>query len=98
MILGKAMEENRIPSVAGSGEAFLEVMVLKLRPEELTGITQVKGGRMKSMTGTVNGTSQGWGYGAQEVKLEMNSKQLPPKSFVSCGGAGALFLRAVGSL
>lgn len=33
MILGKAVEEYLIPSAAGSEKAFLEVMVLKLRPE-----------------------------------------------------------------
>lgn len=57
------MEEHLNPSKVGLGKAFLEVMLLKLRPEELMGIVQVEGKTMKDMTGTESSMSQGQGEG-----------------------------------
>lgn len=58
-ILGEAVEGHLIPSEVDLRKVVLEVVVLKLRPEELMSITQVKGERIKGMTGPEISLSQG---------------------------------------
>ena len=67
-ILREAVEGHLIPSEVDLRKVVLEVMVLKLRPEELMSITQVKGERIKGMTGPEISLSQGReGIGGREV-------------------------------
>lgn len=61
--LGEGNRSTLITSEVDLGKAVLVVMVVRLRSKELIGITQVKGERIKGMTGPEISMSQGRGVG-----------------------------------
>lgn len=85
-ILGKAVEGHLIPSEVDLRKVILEVMMSKLRLEELTGITDVEE-ENKRHDGAEDSMSQGRGGKGGILGGE---QQLPHKSFISWAGDGAL--------
>lgn len=85
-ILGKAVEGHLISSKVDLRKVVLEVIMSKLRLEELMVITKVEK-RIKGMTGAEGSMSQGRGG---EGGMLGGEQQLPNKSFISSAGDGAL--------
>lgn len=88
-ILGKAVEWHLIPSKVDLRKVVLEVIMSKLRLEELMVITKVEEEEhvIKGMTGGEDSMSPGRG---EEGGMLGGEQQLPNKSFLSSAGDGAL--------
>ena len=85
-ILGKVGEGHLIPSEVDFRKVVLEVIMSKLRLEELMGITEVE---EESKRHDVAEDSMLQGRGGEGGTLG-GEQQLPHKSFISCAGDGAL--------